>query len=63
MSTNSKNRSWLIISWRHIDHQDAAYGQCIAGYEGDKAGAEQYARQLLLEEPDVSPIGIVEEVI
>lgn len=41
--TNSGTRKWLIVSWAHIDHQDAAYGRLLDTVEGTYEEAREEA--------------------
>lgn len=50
---------WLIVSWEHIDHLDAAYGKLLACFSGTEEEAKIEARKFV---PDFSPVGIVREV-
>lgn len=51
---------WMIISWKHIDHADTAYGELMETVEGTREGAEAIAREWV---PQHSPIGIVQEIV
>jgi hypothetical protein len=49
-------RRWLIISWRHNDHMDGAYGEFIVSCVGSYEDACKEARKYVA---DFSPIGVV----
>mgnify|MGYP001584480319 CR=1 FL=1 len=51
---------WMIISWKHIDYVDAAYGELLTVYEGTEEHAKQLARGFAAE--GNSPVGIVQEI-
>ncbi len=48
-------KKWMIISWRHIDHMDGAYGELLATVEGTYEEAAQQARLWI---PQYSPVGV-----
>lgn len=50
------DKKWLIISWKHIDHLDEAYGKCIGYFNGTYDEAAEYARKFM---PEHSPVGVV----
>lgn len=52
-------KTWLIISWRHMDHMDGAYGQLLDTFHGTRENAEIEARSW---NKNYKPIGIMEEV-
>lgn len=49
-------KKWLIISWKHIDLMDGAYGKHIDDFEGTYEEAAEWARQFV---DNYSPIGVV----
>ena len=49
-------KRWLIISWKHIDHMDGAYGKCLDHFDGTYEDAAEAARKYV---PDHSPVGVV----
>lgn len=49
-------KKWLIISWKHDDLMDGAYGRHIDDFEGTYEDAAIYARQFV---PNCSPVGVV----
>lgn len=51
--------NWLIVSWEHIDHQDAAYGKLLARFRGTEEEAKVEAGLFI---PDYKPVGIVREI-
>ena len=56
MNTNIRTRKWLIISWRHNDLMDGAYGEFISSVEGTYEEACEAARHYVR---NLSPIGVV----
>ena len=54
------SKYWMIISWKHEDHMNTAYGKLIYEVFGTREDAEEHAREFI---PEFSPVGIVEEVI
>lgn len=59
-SQNDKPRLWMIVSWRHIDHFDGAYGKLLTTILGTHEEArEEACRWVRLH----APIGIVEAIV
>jgi hypothetical protein len=50
------NKDWMIISWRHNDHMDGAYGQLMEEFNGTYEEVTDRARRYV---PDYSPVGVV----
>lgn len=57
---DEKPQKWMIITWRHIDHEDAPYGRLLQVVIATKDFAEIAARQYV---PHYSPVGIVREIV
>ena len=55
-SINNTVKTWLIISWRHNDLVDGAYGECITSVKGTYEEAAAEARAYI---KDFSPVGVV----
>lgn len=55
---NNTVKNWMVISWKHSDHLDSAYGELLANLSGTREDAEEEARRWI---PRYSPVGIVEE--
>lgn len=51
-----KPKKWLIISWRHNDLMDGAYGEFITSHEGSYEDACKEARKYI---DGLGPIGVV----
>jgi hypothetical protein len=51
--------NWLIISWRHIDLMDGAYGKLLTQTWATEEQAKIEARKYV---PNYSPVGIVRAV-
>lgn len=51
--------NWLIVTWEHIDHQDAAYGKLLATFHGTEEEAQIEARNYVSQ---YKPVGIVREI-
>lgn len=51
-------KKWLIISWKHVDHLDGAYGKLIDTFKGTYEEACSHARAYV---PEHSPVGICGE--
>lgn len=60
MNTNSQYRTWMIISWEHVDHLDAAYGKLLTTIEGTEEMAREEARGWVRLH---KPVGIVEVIV
>lgn len=58
-SINKSTKTWMIISWRHIDHLDDAYGKLIDVVDGTYEEAAKEARGYVGYR---SPIGLVEVI-
>jgi len=55
-SINNTNKTWLIVSWQHVDHMDGAYGKCLDHFVGTYADAAEAARKYV---PTYYPVGVV----
>jgi hypothetical protein len=49
----------MIISWKHEDHADSAYGKLMEVFIGSEGEAKEAARTYV---PCYSPIGICEVI-
>lgn len=58
MKSKSKEK-WLIISWRHNDLMDGAFGEFITSVDGNYEEACDKARGYIM---NFSPIGVVKVI-
>ena len=53
-------KKWMIISWKHVDHLDAAYGQLMETIEGTYEDAAKRARDYIDAYSPVGVCGVIE---
>jgi hypothetical protein len=57
---NTVTKKWLIVSWRHVDHLDAAYGHLLDTVEGHYMEAAAEARKYIENYAPVGVVGVIE---
>lgn len=53
-------KKWMIISWKHVDHLDAAYGKLLDVVEGTYEEAAYNARAYVEHYAPVGVCGVIE---
>ena len=59
-SINNPVKKWLIISWRHDDYMDGAYGKMLDEVEGTYEQAAVAARIWVSSHSPVGVVGVIE---
>ena len=55
-----ETKKWMVISWRHIDHLDDAYGRLLDTVEGTYEEAAEEARRWIEHYAPVGICGVIE---